>query len=245
MNWKKYWSEFPRQFSETDFKRQVQYTVGGKPVCQGTISDIENGVIENLSIRRGDRVLDLCCGNGMFTRQIADLCERVVGVDYSDTLIKIAGTHNKKSNIQYINEDAIAFTGRCAEDGQRFDKILVCGAFQYFDRRLGRALIQNMALALEEDGKILLCGVPDAHRKSNFYNTPAKRLRHIWRMLTRRERLGVWWTKKAIQSICAETDLACQFHESRGQIGSHYRFDVLLTGRPLENAPRSSRRDTV
>ncbi len=98
---------------------------------------------------------------------------------------------------------------------------------------MGRALIAGMAGALERDGRILLCGVLDARRKYRFYNTPSKMLRHAWRVLTDREAIGVWWTKRAIRSICDEAGLVCDFKDSKGDSGAHYRFDAILTGKVI------------
>ncbi|MBZ9937687.1 class I SAM-dependent methyltransferase [Mesorhizobium sp. BR1-1-16] len=231
MDFKKYWSVFPKKFDETEFARQVQYTIKGTPIGESYIDDIAEGIIDSLSIEAGDRVLDLCCGNGMFTIKIAGKCKHIVGVDFSDSLVNVGKKHNIRDNIEYVESDAVEYIQEFAASGQKYDKIFVNGAFQYFDRQQGRALIQGMGQALEQGGKILLSGVPDARRKSGLYNTTSKMLRHFWRMLTGREQIGVWWTEKAIRSICDRANLTCTFKDSRGQLGTHYRFDAIITRR--------------
>ncbi|SHF23215.1 Ubiquinone/menaquinone biosynthesis C-methylase UbiE [Kaistia soli DSM 19436] len=239
MDFKKYWSVFPTQFVETDFAKQVQYTIKGEPIGKSYIDDIAASIVENLAISPEDRVLDLCCGNGMFTIELAEKCKHIVGVDFSDSLVNVGKKHNIRDNVQYIESDAVEYIREFAASGQTYDKILVNGAFQYFNKQQGRALIEGMAQALEPGGRILLCGVPDARRKSGLYDTPSKMLRHYWRMLVGRERIGVWWTEKSIRSISEQSKLNCVFKDSRGQTSSPYRFDAILTGKALANRTSS------
>ncbi len=238
LDWKKYWVAFPKRFSETEFARQVQYTVNGQSIGDKEISDIASGIMDCLSVSKSDSVLDLCCGNGMFTVIFAGVCNEIVGVDYSGPLIEIANKYNKLENTEYFESDAINYLDICSSSGRKFDKIIVNGSFQYFDKRAGRALIAGMARALERDGRILLCGVLDARRKSRFYNTPSKMLRHAWRVLTDREAIGVWWTEGAIRAICDEVGLVCTFNDSQGDSGAHYRFDAILEGKAIGRAGR-------
>lgn len=58
---------------------------------------IEPAQLELLSLRGGESVLDLACGNGQFARKMADLGVRVVGVDGSPRMIE----HAKERSANY------------------------------------------------------------------------------------------------------------------------------------------------
>ncbi|MDP3770433.1 MAG: methyltransferase domain-containing protein [Candidatus Sungbacteria bacterium] len=57
-------------------------------------------VLRILDIKKGDRVLDLACGQGFFSRALSDAGARVTGIDVSVELIGIAKKHLPK-NIAY------------------------------------------------------------------------------------------------------------------------------------------------
>jgi len=54
-----------------------------------------------LSIKKGDRILDLACGQGFFARAMADAGAVVVGVDAAMQLIALAKKHSPKTICYY------------------------------------------------------------------------------------------------------------------------------------------------
>lgn len=53
---------------------------------------------------KGGRILDIGCGNGRSTQILADVCDEVIGVDYSERLLKQA--KEKLPGIKFYLEDA-------------------------------------------------------------------------------------------------------------------------------------------
>lgn len=51
-------------------------------------------------------LLDLCCGEGSFARQLASLGASVTGVDLSRNLLDIAASHSSDVSISYVHDDA-------------------------------------------------------------------------------------------------------------------------------------------
>ena len=54
------------------------------------VSDLATRVVELLNAKRGERILDLGCGDGVLTRKLQDLGCELVGVDSSPQLIEAA-----------------------------------------------------------------------------------------------------------------------------------------------------------
>jgi SAM-dependent methyltransferase len=100
-----------------------------------------------LSISAGDRVLDVACGPGNFTRDFARAAGDglVVGLDASETMLEVAVRDTEASNVAYVRGDACALPFR---DGC-FDAVC-CFAALY--------LIEEPMLALEEIVRVLAPG---------------------------------------------------------------------------------------
>lgn len=59
-----------------------------------------------LAPEKGERILDLGCGQGVFSRAIAETGALVTGVDAAPSLIKKAGTYPSRTAIRYYDRDA-------------------------------------------------------------------------------------------------------------------------------------------
>lgn len=90
MDWQNFWTNYPSQFTKDEFFKQVGKTFKGQTISNTQFNIIISEVINKIGLRSNDFVLDLCCGNGLITSAIAKECQYVVGVDYSEPLIKIA-----------------------------------------------------------------------------------------------------------------------------------------------------------
>lgn len=103
--------------------------------------------IEMLSMSPGDRVLDVACGPGNFTRDFAGRVGDglVVGLDASETMLAVAVRDTDNDNVAYIRGDAHDLPFR---DGA-FDAVC-CFAALY--------LIERPMLALAEIARVLSPG---------------------------------------------------------------------------------------
>ena len=100
-----------------------------------------------LEVSPGDRVLDVACGPGNFTRGFARAAGEglVVGIDASRTMLAVAVRETESVNVAYVRGDACALPFR---DGS-FDAIC-CFAALY--------LIQEPMRALDEIARVLAPG---------------------------------------------------------------------------------------
>jgi SAM-dependent methyltransferase len=111
-------------------------------------------LIESLSLRAGDSVLDLGCGPGLYTSRLAQAGLRVTGVDYSHRSIEYA--------IQYANENRLDITYRYENylelsDKNQYDAaFLIYGDFCPLSPEQRSSLLQNIHRALKPGGKFVL-----------------------------------------------------------------------------------------
>ncbi len=64
-----------------------------------------------LKPQKGERILDLGCGQGVFSRALADKGAQVTGVDAAPSLIVKARTYQSRTPIRYYDRDAAQLAG--------------------------------------------------------------------------------------------------------------------------------------
>jgi 2-polyprenyl-3-methyl-5-hydroxy-6-metoxy-1,4-benzoquinol methylase len=173
--------------------------------------------------------LDLCCGNGLITVNLASRCRNAVGIDYSEPLLAIAKRDHQRDNITYILASILDLDHTGVSAGGRFSKIMMYEALQHFKKGDLRRILQIISTHATDDALILIGSIPDRIRKRNFYNTPKRKLLAILRQLTGRDSIGSWWTGEEISRIAGQMGFHSQFLAQNHNLHTtHYRFDILL-----------------
>jgi ubiquinone/menaquinone biosynthesis C-methylase UbiE len=109
--------------------------------------------LEALELAPGDRVLDVACGPGNFTRTFATAVGDdglVVGLDASATMLEVAVRETSQSNVAYLRGDAADLPFHDAS----FDAVC-CFAALYFIEEPWRAL-EEIARVLAPGGRVAL-----------------------------------------------------------------------------------------
>lgn len=82
------------------------------------------------NINPGDAVLDIGCGNGALSFDIAKKAKKVTGIDLSKENIKFAKENFYKENIEYIHGDAIKNL-----PAERFDAVILSNILEHIKNR--------------------------------------------------------------------------------------------------------------
>jgi cyclopropane fatty-acyl-phospholipid synthase-like methyltransferase len=116
----------------------------------------EGGVFGRMLINQGDKVLDLCCGDGSYSYLFfSDISSEVDAVDYDKDSIKYANNNYNKKNINYICSDLM----QCDFKKEYYDVIIWRSGSAYFTKDERKKLFLKMANSLKKDGNIYL-GTP-------------------------------------------------------------------------------------
>jgi SAM-dependent methyltransferase len=131
-HWGAVWSGRPRAWALNE-QQQV-------PVFEQTLRRVGLG--------RGDRVLDLGCGAGVFLRLCADRGARVAGLDASEGLVTLARTRVPEADLRHGDLQALPF----ADD--RFD--LVTGFRSFFFAEDVVAAFREAARVARPGGRVVI-----------------------------------------------------------------------------------------
>ncbi|WP_018963672.1 class I SAM-dependent methyltransferase [Coprothermobacter platensis] len=112
-------------------------------------------VLSYVHVTEGSSVLDVGCGTGALTPYLLELvCPsgQIVGLDYSENMLKIAKTKFPKEtypNIDFILGDIMTFSPT-----QEFDFVICYSSFPHFPDKEGS--IRKMAKLLKKGGKLAI-----------------------------------------------------------------------------------------
>lgn len=118
------------------------------------VPEYGEAVLGLLNLKKGDRVIDLGCGNGSLTQKLADMGADVLGIDASAEMIVLAKkTH---PNLPFERADALEFSAN-----PPVDAVFSNAVFHWIDAkdhplllsRVNRALRPGGVLACEFGGK--------------------------------------------------------------------------------------------
>jgi SAM-dependent methyltransferase len=117
--------------------------------------DEVKNLIKLLKIKKNDRILDLCCGIGRHSIELARMGFEVIGVDRTSNYIEKARqeAEQKKLEINFIISDMREY---CQPD--RFNIIInMFGSFGYFENEDdNRKVVKNMHESLRLGGRFLI-----------------------------------------------------------------------------------------
>jgi 2-polyprenyl-3-methyl-5-hydroxy-6-metoxy-1,4-benzoquinol methylase len=229
-----FWQTYPTRFGELAFLAQVGKTSSGKPVPDAVVDRIVDDIATRLALSPADTLLDLGCGNGILSVRLAERCGRVLGVDFSEPLIRVARAHHSRPNVEYILGD-LRDVGGLLPDGLRLDKVSMYEVVQHLTPSDIRRTFEALAPRMKRGGRLFVGSVPDRARRFTFYATFRRRLEWALRTVRGRERFGRWWTREELEQTLGSAGFAVTFvPQSEGLHTAQYRFDVLaiMSDRP-------------
>lgn len=112
-------------------------------------------LLEQLQIKKGDEILDLACGYGRHTIELARRGYKATGFDFSKHFIALA---KKEAREQNVSADFIQGDMRSLPFVNQFDVIInMFTSFGYFDDENDNArVLGQVSRALRPDGKFLI-----------------------------------------------------------------------------------------
>jgi len=110
-----------------------------------------------LRVLPGETVLDVACGNGVFSRRLAELGARVVAVDFSEKFVELARARTEEAGygdaVEYLVADATDEKRMLALGEERFDAV-VCN-MALMDMPVIDPLMRALRRLLEPRGRFV------------------------------------------------------------------------------------------
>jgi len=144
-----WWKEY---FSKVDYYLVIE---GFKWNVKGEVNFIEKA----FELPKGSRILDLACGYGRISIELASRGYNVLGIDFSSYLLEIGRSEAIRRNVEveFVQGDM-----RTMHYYNKFDGVVCWGnSFGYFSDDENDKVLHLIARALKRNGKLML----DLHNK--------------------------------------------------------------------------------
>jgi SAM-dependent methyltransferase len=139
-----------------------------------------------LDLCSGDRVLDVACGPGNFTRCFANVAQPglVVGLDASSTMLTAAVRRTKSANVAYLRGDACALPFQASS----FDAVNCFGAMHLFEQPM--QALEEFVRVLAPGGRMALLTTCDDGRAKPQEGSDVRKF-NGWLMFGREQLTGL------------------------------------------------------
>jgi trans-aconitate methyltransferase len=117
------------------------YTANGRFVAM-----LASGVVELLAPQPGERVLDLGCGDGALTEQLAATGAKVIGVDNSQSMLQAA--RKRGLNVELHSADALPYQ-------HEFDAVFSNAVLHWLSAEKHPAVLAGVYRALRPGGRLV------------------------------------------------------------------------------------------
>lgn len=221
-----FFKDSPQQYPRNDFWRQVNRTIDGEPVGEDQILMLIESIRNGVELKSSDVVLDLCCGNGAITSQIASDSQYAVGVDFSEYLIGIAQEFFQgNSQCQFVYENVIEFCD--APSSIPFSKAYCYGASSYLTDEQLTTLLLSLHKNFGNITHFFIGNCPDKQFKQEFF----KRRGIVCATdETPQSAIGIWRHQDELIAIAKRCGWNAKVSKMPDTYhAAYYKFDLILT----------------
>jgi cyclopropane fatty-acyl-phospholipid synthase-like methyltransferase len=223
--WKSFWLKHAKENLNSEPQIQVLRTLDKQPISRKVFEAIVNSIAEMLEPQPGNSMLDLCCGNGVITRELINRFATVTAVDLSEEFVAQLG-NGLEGNITAFAADArtVQFTENT------FDRILLYAGLQYFSESETVDLFMRMRHWVRNGGSVVIGDIPDASRRWNFFDSPARESAYFEALKGGQPIVGNWFEPGWLKKLAQHAGFASALTKLQPQSFpyQHYRFDIVL-----------------
>lgn len=186
--WINFWKTFTDNFSDKDAQTQVLRTLNKKPISEKLWDFTLQQIDQSFKVENGDRVLDLCAGNGLFSKHFAAKGASVTAVDISSELLKQLEFEER---IDTITSDI-----RLVEfNAEYFDNVFFYAGIQYLTDKEAIELLLKIYRWLKPGGSLFIGDIPDLERRWIFFDNESRREAYFSNKLANKAIVGNWFEK--------------------------------------------------
>lgn len=223
-HWARFWSEYQTDVANKDEQSQVLRTRNKQPIDQRKWEITLDIVSQQLELQPDDTLLDLCCGNGLFTTAFGPRIAGVEAVDISPVLTGRLAARGLP-NVRVLTSDM-----RDAQFAQQsFSKVLWYAGIQYIDESDIVAMVRRIRGWMRPGGILMIGDIPDRAKLWDYFNDDTRLAAYFDGLEQRKPIIGSWLDADWSERLC----LACGFGSAKAVpqheelIYADFRYDLI------------------
>jgi ubiquinone/menaquinone biosynthesis C-methylase UbiE len=226
--WEKHWNEISQNIDE---QSQVERTAKKEPVSKELFEKTVDWIVQRMQIGEESNILELCCGNGVWTIPLAKLVKHIIAVDFSKPLLEVLKKKCALGNIRNVDIKLQDVSEIKVQDYKFISHIFLYFAIQYLSEKETIFLFETAHNILKNKGGVFYIGdIPDREKLWDFANTKEYAKMYFDSVKIGTPAIGAWFLKNDLMKLAEYAGFSkCKIIEQPDwQINSKYRFDVKM-----------------
>ena len=222
--WTKFWSDYDFDANRVDEQSQVFRTRERVPIKKDEWEHTVKVVANHMQFKPDDTLLDICCGNGLFTVAYSSLVKSITAVDISDPLINALKSKNL-ANVDAFSDDVrnISFPK------SSFSKVLWYAGIQYLPESDIIHYLKELRSWMKPDGIVLIGDIPDRQKLWVYFNNAQRVSAYFDGIENQKPIIGTWLDSGWIETLCLHAGFKKVeiIQQDARLINADFRYDVL------------------
>ena len=221
--WRDFWLEYTKSIDDKDEQTQVLRVRNKQPISQELWQFTIEDVMRHLPPGPQEDILDLCCGNGLFSVAYSASAKSITAVDLSPQLIKKLNDRNIP-NVKGVASDIRDVSYPTGS----FSRILWYAGIQYLDEPDIITMMRKIRGWLKKDGILFVGDIADRDKLWEYFNNDERQGAYFKSVEERKPIIGAWlqkeWLERLVKS-CGFDEVRVIPQDSR-LIYSDFRYDL-------------------
>ena len=222
--WAQFWGEYEFDANSVDEQSQVFRTRDRIPIDEDSWEYTVELVAKHMQFKSNDTLLDICCGNGLFTEAYSGLVKSITAVDISNPLINTLKSKNI-ANVDAFSDDVrnISFPE------SSFSKVLWYAGIQYLPESDIVNYLKELILWMKPNGILLIGDIPDRQKLWDYFNTPERVSLYFDGIGIQKPIIGTWLDPNWIEALCLRSGFKKVeiIQQDTKLIYSDFRYDII------------------
>jgi 2-polyprenyl-3-methyl-5-hydroxy-6-metoxy-1,4-benzoquinol methylase len=224
--WTEFWKTHTKGLETKDLQTQVmRLDFSRNPISEEVWKGILVYVLAFVGPTSQDIILDLCCGNGLITKAIAQKVKTVYAVDLSPEFIAhiskegLPNVVTKVSDIRELEMPENSLT-----------KIILYSSLHYIDSIEAVTLFVKMGKWLRKGGTAFIGDIPDKSHIWSYFNTIERKKAYFDAIIAGRQIMGNWFDMDYLTNVANYAGFSeISVHAQPAHIPYHAsRVDLLM-----------------